>query len=88
MPSDKPRITLRLDQDDIESLEYWAKQEFLTVPQLTRVIVKKAVKEWLEKHALPTTSDRTPPPTPDNGEASQQSPSPKATKAKRKGNEP
>ncbi|MDJ0733247.1 MAG: hypothetical protein QNJ47_04025 [Nostocaceae cyanobacterium] len=45
MPSQKPRITLRLDQEDIDYLDNWAKDEFLTVPQLTRVIVKKAIAE-------------------------------------------
>ncbi|MBW4607142.1 MAG: hypothetical protein KME22_07935 [Hassallia sp. WJT32-NPBG1] len=45
MPSQKPRITLRLDQDDIDYLEVWAKEEFLTIPQLTRVVVKKAIAE-------------------------------------------
>jgi hypothetical protein len=43
MPSDKPRITLRIDPDDMESLEEWAEEEFLTVPQLARVIVKRAI---------------------------------------------
>jgi hypothetical protein len=43
MPSDKPRITLRIDPDDMECLEEWAREEFLTVPQLARVIVKRAI---------------------------------------------
>lgn len=43
MPSDKPRITLRIEPDDMECLEQWAKEEFLTVPQLARVIVKRAI---------------------------------------------
>ncbi|WP_166482662.1 hypothetical protein [Scytonema sp. UIC 10036] len=46
MPSQKPRITLRLDETDINNLEEWSKEEFLTVPQLARVIVKKAIAEW------------------------------------------
>ncbi|BDA76367.1 hypothetical protein DSM106972_099160 [Dulcicalothrix desertica PCC 7102] len=48
MPSQKPRITLRLDQEDIDRLEKWAKKEFLTVPQLTRVIVKKAIADYFK----------------------------------------
>jgi hypothetical protein len=48
MPSQKPRITLRLDQEDIDNLEKWAKKEFLTVPQLTRVIVKKAIADYFK----------------------------------------
>ena len=47
MPSQKPRITLRIDETDIDNLEEWAKEEFLTVPQLARVIVKRAIAEWL-----------------------------------------
>ena len=43
MPSDKPRITLRIEPEDMEYLEKWAKEEFLTVPQLARVIVKRAI---------------------------------------------
>jgi len=46
MPSQKPRITLRIDETDIKNLEEWAKEEFLTVPQLARVIVKRALAEW------------------------------------------
>ncbi len=45
MPSDKPRVTLRLEEEEYKYLEDWASQEFLTVPQLTRVIVKKAIAE-------------------------------------------
>lgn len=47
MPSQKPRITLRLDEIDVSNLEEWSKEEFLTVPQLARVIIKKAIAEWL-----------------------------------------
>jgi hypothetical protein len=43
MPSDKPRITLRIETEDMDQLEEWAKEEFLTVPQLARVIVKRAI---------------------------------------------
>ena len=51
MPSDKPRITLRLDREDMDNLEHWAKEEFLTTPQLARVIVKKAIAEYLKRHS-------------------------------------
>lgn len=52
-------------------------------------VLQELVENWLAENT-PEISDRTqpPPPTPGNGEASQQPPSPKATKAKRKGNEP
>ncbi|WP_190911811.1 hypothetical protein [Nostoc sp. FACHB-892] len=36
---------MRLDQEDIEFLDHWANKEFLTVPQLTRVLVKRAIAE-------------------------------------------
>lgn len=61
MPSDKPRLTLRLDQEDIDCLENWAKEEFLTIPQLARVVVKRAIAEYLKRHssnALTNTSHR------------------------------
>jgi hypothetical protein len=61
MPSDKPRLTLRLDQEDIDCLENWAKEEFLTIPQLARVVVKRAIAEYLKRHssnALTNTSNR------------------------------
>ncbi|BAZ82978.1 hypothetical protein PN497_21520 [Sphaerospermopsis kisseleviana CS-549] len=45
MPSDKPRVTLRLEEEEYKYLEDWASQEFLTVPQLTRVIVKRAIAQ-------------------------------------------
>lgn len=46
MPSSKPRITLYMDEEDMDSLEQWAKDEFLSVPQLTKVIVKRAIAEY------------------------------------------
>ncbi|WP_414546403.1 hypothetical protein [Nostoc sp. CCY0012] len=49
MPSNKPRVTLRLDDDEFKYLEQWAAKEFLTVPQLTRVIVKKAIARQKEE---------------------------------------
>ena len=57
MPSDKPRVTLRLDEEDMECLEFWAKNEFLTVPQLTRVVVKKAIAEYLKQHPREAVED-------------------------------
>ena len=45
MPSNKPRVTLRLEEEEYKYLEDWASKEFLTVPQLTRVIVKKAIAQ-------------------------------------------
>ncbi len=58
MPSQKPRITLRLDKEDIDHLEKWAKKEFLTVPQLTRVIVKKALAQHSKEQSSSLNEDK------------------------------
>jgi hypothetical protein len=58
MPSDKPRITLRIEPDEMESLEEWAKEEFLTVPQLARVIVKRAIATKKPPHTSDTTQGK------------------------------
>ena len=67
MPSDKPRVTLYLDKQEMEVLTAWAGQEFLTVPQLTRVVVKRAIAEYLKQHPLESVADADrpdgPPPT-------------------------
>ncbi|MGL5065946.1 MAG: hypothetical protein ACRC62_38750 [Microcoleus sp.] len=52
MPSDKPRLTLRLDREEMEFLELWAKEEFLTVPQLARVVVKRAIAEYRKRRSF------------------------------------
>jgi len=57
MPSDKPRVTLYLDTQEMEVLAKWASQEFLTVPQLTRVVVKRAIAEYLKQHPLESVAD-------------------------------
>lgn len=41
----------------MECLEFWAKNEFLTVPQLTRVVVKKAIAEYLKQHPREDVED-------------------------------
>jgi len=38
-------MTIRIDPDEYKYLQDWASKEFLSVPQLTRVIVKKAIAE-------------------------------------------
>ena len=55
MPSDKPRITLRIEPEDMEYLEKWAKEEFLTVPQIARVIVKRAIAARAKNEQPPTS---------------------------------
>ncbi|WP_445173901.1 hypothetical protein [Microcoleus sp.] len=66
MPSDKPRVTVYLEKQEMEVLTAWAGQEFLTVPQLTRVVVKRAIAEYLKQHPLEVVADvpeTQPPPT-------------------------
>ncbi|HEY9610932.1 hypothetical protein [Allocoleopsis sp.] len=58
MPSDKPRITLRIEPEDMEYLEKWAKEEFLTVPQMARIIVKRAIAARRKNEYSPS-SDAT-----------------------------
>ncbi len=55
MPSDKPRITLRIEPEDMEYLERWAKEEFLTVPQIARIIVKRAIAARQQNEAPPAS---------------------------------
>jgi hypothetical protein len=45
MPSKKPQMTIRIEEDEYKYLQEWAAKEFLTVPQLTRVLVKRAIAE-------------------------------------------
>ncbi|MEG3987604.1 hypothetical protein QUB75_23060 [Microcoleus sp. K1-B6] len=57
MPSNKPRVTLYFEKQEMEILEAWAGQEFLTVPQLTRVVVKRAIAEYLKQHPLESVTN-------------------------------
>ncbi|MBD2533443.1 hypothetical protein H6G97_29320 [Nostoc flagelliforme FACHB-838] len=43
MPSDKPRIQIRFEEEDFGYLEEWAKSEFIPVTQLCRSLILKAV---------------------------------------------
>lgn len=74
MPSDKPRVTLRLDDADMEWLETWAKKEFLTVPQLTRIVVKKAIAEYQKQHPREAVEDAEPSATRTKATASTKAP--------------
>ncbi len=38
-------MTIRIEPDEYKYLQDWASREFLSVPQLTKVIVKKAISE-------------------------------------------
>jgi hypothetical protein len=46
MPSKKPVITIRVEQDEYELLKQQADREFRSVPSLVLAIVKKTLQEW------------------------------------------
>lgn len=43
MPSNKPRIQIRFEEEDFSYLEEWAKSEFIPVTQLCRAIILRTV---------------------------------------------
>lgn len=43
MPSKKPQLTIRIEEDEYLYLQGWAQEEFLTPPQLAKIILKKAI---------------------------------------------
>ncbi len=43
MPSKKPQLTIRIEEDEYSYLQTWAEKEFMTVPQLAKIILKKAI---------------------------------------------
>lgn len=43
MPSEKPRIQIRFEDEDFSYLEEWAKDEFIPLTQLCRAIILRAV---------------------------------------------
>ncbi|MFM6250178.1 MAG: hypothetical protein ACKPJO_00470 [Dolichospermum sp.] len=45
MPSKKPQMTIRIEEDEYKYLENWATREFLSVPQLAKVILKRAISQ-------------------------------------------
>lgn len=45
MPSDKPRITIRVSEEELEELQQAADEEYRTVPSLVLVLVKKFLDE-------------------------------------------
>ncbi|WP_207714346.1 hypothetical protein [Scytonema sp. UIC 10036] len=45
MPTQKPRVTLRFEEDEYEKLKQWAESEIRTVPQLVYAVVIKALQE-------------------------------------------
>ncbi len=60
MPSEKPRVQIRFDEEDFSYLEEWAKSEFIPVTQLCRVIILKSVaNRKKENEAYSTTADKS-----------------------------
>jgi len=60
MPSEKPRVQIRFDEEDFSYLEEWAKSEFIPVTQLCRVIILKSVaNRKKENEAHSTTADKS-----------------------------
>ncbi len=45
MPSDKPRITIRVSEEELEELQQAADKEYRTVPSLVLVLVKRFLDE-------------------------------------------
>ncbi len=43
MPSKKPQMTIRVEEDEYQYLEEWAKEEFLSPTQLAKIIIKRAI---------------------------------------------
>lgn len=61
MPSEKPRVQIRFDEEDFSYLEEWAKSEFIPVTQLCRVIILKSVanrKKENEAHLSTTKKEK------------------------------
>ena len=43
MPSNKPKVQIRFEDEDFKYLEDWAAAEFIPVTQLCRAIILRAV---------------------------------------------
>lgn len=46
MPSKKPSITIRVNDEEYEILKEWADSEYRTVPSLVLAITKKSIDEY------------------------------------------
>ena len=59
MPSDKPRITIRVSEEELEELQKAADEQYRTVPALVLVLVKKFLDERRKTYIpSPTKKDR------------------------------
>jgi hypothetical protein len=54
MPSKKPVITIRVDQDEYEALKQWADREFRSVPSLVLAIVKRTLVDQKREENVET----------------------------------
>ena len=45
MPSNKPKVQIRFEDEDFQYLEDWAKSEFIPITQLCRQIILKAAEQ-------------------------------------------
>lgn len=54
MPSNKPRITIRVSEEELEELQQAADEEYRTVPALVLTLVKK----FLDERRKPSTQGK------------------------------
>jgi hypothetical protein len=55
LPSQKPRITIRVSEEELEELQLAADEQYRTVPALVLVLVKKFLDERRKIHTLSPT---------------------------------
>ncbi|MBD2533189.1 hypothetical protein H6G97_27900 [Nostoc flagelliforme FACHB-838] len=53
MPSKKPQVSIRLDDDEFAFLEQWAEREFMNPTQLVKIIVRRTIAEEKAKAQKP-----------------------------------
>ncbi len=53
MPSEKPRITIRVSEDELAELQQAADEEYRTAPALVLVLVKRFLDERRQSKSLP-----------------------------------
>ena len=55
MPSDKPRITIRVSEEELEQLQQAADEQYRTVPSLVLALVKHFLDDRHKLKTLPQT---------------------------------
>lgn len=58
VPSDKPRITIRVSEEELKELEEAAKEQYRTVPALVLVLVKKFLDEQRQIKSSSSSPDK------------------------------